>query len=296
MSGPPLEYANETALPLVDLDCAVDTNTLAGQAVGSARALQVSSRPSDRSAWMPTKLRSRMFEKRRRKKDAKRRFDKAIAAEWARHGVRPSDRGGPAFRQAVAEAAFPSREYSELAMDVVRDATARLSDEDRFIITGGREGSDPFAEKAVVEAPRTPAWTAIDDPSVALTGMLREFQANPEAFRQGLEESYRHRVVEGERCALCRSLDVPLAMHVIEFAQPEDQPVLLETMIPMSRSRGSVRGSLGLCETCATPCERCQLPIARKNVLDFLVALDALRPNSRDYYFGLGNGVCEHAN
>jgi hypothetical protein len=239
-----------------------------------------------------------MFEKRRRRKDAKRRFNEALAAEWARHGVRPRDAGGPAFRQAVAEAGieFPSREYSELAIDVVRDATARLSDEDRFIITGGREGSDPFADKAVVKAPRTPEWTAIDDPSAALSGMLRAFQANPEAFRQALEESYRHRSVEGERCALCRSLEVPLAMHVIEFAQPEDEPLLLETMIPMSRSRGSVRGSLGLCEICAPPCGRCQLPIVSKNVLDFLAKLDALRPNSRDYYFGLGNGVCEHGN
>jgi hypothetical protein len=237
-----------------------------------------------------------MFEKRRRKRDAKRRFDEAIAAEWARHGVKPRDVGGPAFRQAVAEAGieFPSREYTELAMDVVRDATARLSDEDRFIITGGREGSDPFADHAGVEAPRSPEWTAIDDPSAAFAGMLQELHANPEAFRQALEESYRHRLVEGARCALCGSRRVPLAMHVIEFAQPDDQPLLLETMIPMSRSRGSIRGSLGLCDTCAPPCEQCQLPVISKNVLDLLVRLEALRSNSRDYYFGLGNGVCEH--
>lgn len=88
-----------------------------------------------------------MFQKRKRRKAAERRFNEAIAAEWARRGVVPRDSTGPAFRQAVREAELGSPgdpEYTRLAIDVIARATERLSAEDRFIVTGGREGRDPF--------------------------------------------------------------------------------------------------------------------------------------------------------
>lgn len=88
-----------------------------------------------------------MFEKRKRRKAAERRFNEAIAAEWARRGVVPRDSTGPAFREAVREAGLGSPggpEYTRLAVDVVAAATASLSEEDKFIVTGGREGRDPF--------------------------------------------------------------------------------------------------------------------------------------------------------
>lgn len=88
-----------------------------------------------------------MFEKRRRRKAAERRLSEAIAAEWARRGVVPRDSSGPAFRQAAREAGLGSPgdpEYTRLAIDVVAAATESLSEEDRLIVTGGREGRDPF--------------------------------------------------------------------------------------------------------------------------------------------------------
>ena len=89
-----------------------------------------------------------MFEKRKRRKAAKRRFEEAIAEEWARRGVTPRDSTGPAFRAAVREAGVGSPgepEYTRLALDVVNAAKESLSPEDKFIVTGGREGQDPFA-------------------------------------------------------------------------------------------------------------------------------------------------------
>jgi hypothetical protein len=98
-----------------------------------------------------------VFEKRKRRKAASRRFDEAIASEWARHGVKLRDSTGPAFRQAVREAGLGSPgdpEYSELAIAVVRTAKEALSEEDKFIVTGGREGRDPCAyDKATAERP-----------------------------------------------------------------------------------------------------------------------------------------------
>jgi hypothetical protein len=91
-----------------------------------------------------------MFEKRKRKKAAERRFNEAIAAEWASRGVVPRDSSGAAFREAVREAGLGrpgDPRYARVVVDVMAAAEARLSDEDRFIVTGGREGRDPFAEE-----------------------------------------------------------------------------------------------------------------------------------------------------
>lgn len=87
-----------------------------------------------------------MFEKRKRRKAAERRFQEAIAAEWARHGVTPCNSTGPAFRESVREAGLGvpgDPDYTRLALAVVETAKETLSEEDKFIVTGGREGRDP---------------------------------------------------------------------------------------------------------------------------------------------------------
>ena len=88
-----------------------------------------------------------MFEKRKRRKVAARRLDEAIWREWERHGVVPKGPGSGPFREALREAGLPvgSPEYSQLAIDVVRTASASLSPEDRSIVTKGREGRDPWS-------------------------------------------------------------------------------------------------------------------------------------------------------
>lgn len=86
-----------------------------------------------------------MFERRKRKKAAERRYHEAIAAEWARHGVRPRDSTGPASREALREAGLTlgSPDYTELVFEVMRAANERLSPEDLHIVTGGSEGRGP---------------------------------------------------------------------------------------------------------------------------------------------------------
>lgn len=93
-----------------------------------------------------------MFEKRKQRKAAERRvkettraaerrFKEAIAAEWERRGVRPADSSGPAFRRAAAEAGV---DYITANEEVIVAAKDRLSPEDRYVVTGGSEGRDPF--------------------------------------------------------------------------------------------------------------------------------------------------------
>lgn len=89
-----------------------------------------------------------MFEQRKRRKEAARRLDEAIAAEWASHGV-VQTRPGQDLGEAAAAAGLGSPgdpAYTELVLKVMDDAVNRLSPEDRFLVTKGREGTDPSAK------------------------------------------------------------------------------------------------------------------------------------------------------
>ena len=57
---------------------------------------------------------------------------------------RSARRDWPVFREALREVGLSlgSPEYSELVFEVLRDAKDRLSPEDRYLVTGGREGQD----------------------------------------------------------------------------------------------------------------------------------------------------------
>jgi hypothetical protein len=86
-----------------------------------------------------------VFEKRKRRKAAERRFDEAIQKEWERQGVVPRGPGPGHFAEALREAGLPpvgNPNYTRLALDVVNSAAKSLSPEDQFIITQGREGKD----------------------------------------------------------------------------------------------------------------------------------------------------------
>lgn len=96
-----------------------------------------------------------LFEKRKRRKAAVRHLHEAIAAEWQRRGIRPRNATNGAFWEAVRESGLgdpddlDSRlEVNRLGMQIVTMATETLSDEDKFIVTGGREGRDPFGSTA----------------------------------------------------------------------------------------------------------------------------------------------------
>lgn len=89
-----------------------------------------------------------MFAKRKRRKLARRHLDEAIAERWESLGVEPRGYGATAWREATVAAGLGAPgepDYTRLALSIVSEAVASLSDEDRFIATGGREGKDPFA-------------------------------------------------------------------------------------------------------------------------------------------------------
>lgn len=80
------------------------------------------------------------------------------------------------------------------------------------------------------------------------------------AIRESLLQSYKHRIEDGCKCAICGATDTPLAFHVLEKSIKEGE--LAPTgFVPMSASMGYVRGSFPLCKKCAPPCSSCKLPI-----------------------------------
>lgn len=102
-------------------------------------------------------------------------------------------------------------------------------------------------------------------------------------LRQGLLDSYKHRIDKDCSCAICGKTKVPLAFHVLE-AEFNEGVTLSRGFVPMSASRGRIRGSYPLCDSCAPPCRKCNLPIPTERVLDYGHNIGASN----------GNGICQH--
>lgn len=109
-------------------------------------------------------------------------------------------------------------------------------------------------------------------------------------LRKGLLESYKHRLEEKIGCVGCGRHGVPVALHVLEFYH-EDTKVTPPWFVPMSRSRGTTRGSAPLCNSCCPACKKCGLPIATLWTGKFLKALRARYPAVS---VTSGNGLCKH--
>lgn len=109
-------------------------------------------------------------------------------------------------------------------------------------------------------------------------------------LRKGLIDAFRHRQVENALCIACGRANVPLALHVIEFYHP-DNTKTPSALVPMSRSRGTTRGGVPLCNVCCPPCSQCSLPIATPWAKRLLGALKA---KHQDVTFVVGNGICKH--
>lgn len=104
-----------------------------------------------------------------------------------------------------------------------------------------------------------------------------------ESIRQQLHEGYRHRSADGVACALCGEKGIALAFHMLErsYAEQERRD---HRFVPMSASRGRVRGSFPICVGCAPPCRSCDLPIPSEDLLELGHTLGA----------STGVGVCNH--
>jgi hypothetical protein len=109
-------------------------------------------------------------------------------------------------------------------------------------------------------------------------------------IRSALIKSYRPRNESGVSCACCSRQGVLLSFHAIEYYQDEALP-LPKSFVPMSQSRGSIRGSFPICIICAPPCRKCGLPKDTETLLEFYDALD--KSDIPGQIVG-GNGRCKH--
>lgn len=119
--------------------------------------------------------------------------------------------------------------------------------------------------------------------------MSRDFRG---AIAAGLNESFKHRHVDGFACAICGAKNRKLALHVIKYAQAESDP-LPAGVVPQSASMGTIRGGFGLCDSCAPACPKCQLPVPNKKVRAFYQATHS-KLHSESSPVLWGNGTCQH--
>lgn len=102
-------------------------------------------------------------------------------------------------------------------------------------------------------------------------------------LRKDLFESYKHRIIKDCACTICERADTPLAFHILETSFGEGE-TLPSSFVPMSASRGRVRGSYPICDSCAPACKKCQLPIPTEKIMELGFKLHAQT----------GNGICQH--
>ena len=82
-----------------------------------------------------------------------------------------------------------------------------------------------------------------------------------ESLRNELLASYKPKLMDGTPCAICGATGKPLSIHLLEYYHDSAiaSPV---AFVPMSQSRGTTRGSVPICTSCASPCSKCGLAIA----------------------------------
>lgn len=110
-----------------------------------------------------------------------------------------------------------------------------------------------------------------------------------EEIRSSLQNSYLARIEHDVPCVCCGSKNLPMYFHAIEYYQDEDLE-LPDNFVPMSKSRGVIRGCFPICVKCARPCSKCQLPMQTEKLLEKYANL------RRKYGEGVnaGNGIDKH--
>lgn len=112
-----------------------------------------------------------------------------------------------------------------------------------------------------------------------------------ESMANMLHDSYIHKQHDDLYCAVCGKKGGKLALHVIEYSQDQYKP-LPQYFVPMSASRGIIRGSFAVCDECAPPCKRCKLPIYTDKITNFFNEKSKeLQGNGS---LRCGNGICQH--
>lgn len=143
--------------------------------------------------------------------------------------------------------------------------TGKLDTSFKYLRT--ENGVEVFLEPATGKEVFLGTQTRQEPPTAQPAGKAT-FNEAREQLRAGLHDSYRHRLVPGTACALCRREPVPLALHVLEASIDAHTPTP-PGFLAMSEARGRVLGCYPLCNRCAPACSRCQLPVPSEKVLEF---------------------------
>lgn len=97
-----------------------------------------------------------------------------------------------------------------------------------------------------------------------------------------LHEEFKHHTLAGLVCAKCGAENRPLATHVATSL--EGNPGLdPRAWVPQRTSYAPDRGGLALCDKCAPPCRKCQLPVVEGAIARWLKGIPAFKP---------ANGIC----
>lgn len=111
-----------------------------------------------------------------------------------------------------------------------------------------------------------------------------------EELRQDLIESYRPKSMPGTACLLCGSQNQPMSLHVLEYHH-ESKIGSPSGFVPMSQSRGTTRGSIPICSSCAAPCSKCGLPVVTPWHKKIAALLQSQHPAVT---LRTGQGYCRH--
>jgi len=114
-----------------------------------------------------------------------------------------------------------------------------------------------------------------------------------DALKAGLLEAFKPKYAVGVPCAICLSRSEPMSLHLLEGVIPEGGPLPL-SFVPMSSSRGMIRGCFPICKACAPICGKCGIAIQSKKVQEAFTALKTTAPQGVLVYEG--NGYCRHLN
>lgn len=110
-----------------------------------------------------------------------------------------------------------------------------------------------------------------------------------DSMREMLLDSYKPRESANVACVICGQKGKPLSFHAIRYYQDE-RDALPERFVPLSASRGTIRGCFPVCTACARPCRKCGLPILSEKLEEYFVAAKCKFKAS----INIGSGVCEH--
>lgn len=92
-----------------------------------------------------------------------------------------------------------------------------------------------------------------------------------------LRAEFKHCLRKGLVCAKCGTEGRPLAAHVAVFLNG-NPGVDSRSWVPQSVSYAPARGGIAVCDLCAPPCKKCELPVLEGKIAKWLTGLPGFTP------------------